>query len=278
MLRFTFVAGAMALMVSVSSLAVQAQDHEQTLADIRQEMSVLYVEVQRLKRDLSTTGGPTTNVGGNSPLERIDAMEAVLQRLTARTEEMEYKINQIATVGGNQIGDLEFRLCELETNCDLGSLSEGTTLGRIDSVSVPSVVLTPTRNDGLELAIGEKADFEQAQATLESGEFSTAAEQFGRFVENYPGSPLSAQAYFFQGEAYENLGDTRPAARAYLDSFSSAPDGDMAPQSLYKVGTTLRDLGQTAEACQMFDQVGVRFPGSTVMQEAQNARQNMGCL
>ncbi|MGB0902967.1 tol-pal system protein YbgF [Halocynthiibacter sp.] len=278
MFRFSLAAGAFALMVSVSPLAVQAQDRDQTLADIRQEMSVLYVEVQRLKRELSTTGTPSANVGGNSPLERIDAMEAVLQRLTARTEEMEYKINQIATVGGNQIGDLEFRLCELETNCDLGNLSEGTTLGNIDVASAPSVVLTPTRNDGLELAVGEKADFEAAQASVDGGDYATAAQQLGVFVQNYPGSPLSAQAYFLQGDAYEKLGETRPAARAYLDSFSSAPDGDMAPQALFKVGATLRDLGQNTEACQMFDQVGVRFPNSTVTSEAQSARQNMGCL
>ena len=34
-----------------------AQDRAQTLADIRQELTVLYVEMQRLKRELSTTGG-----------------------------------------------------------------------------------------------------------------------------------------------------------------------------------------------------------------------------
>ena len=278
MFRFTFAAGVLALMVSVSPLAVQAQDRDQTLADIRQEMSVLYVEVQRLKRELSTTGAPSSNLGGNSPLERIDAMEASLQRLTARTEEMEYKINQIAKVGGNQIGDLEFRLCELEANCDLGSLSDGTTLGNVDTAAAPSVVLTPTRNDGLELAVGEKADFEAAQASVEGGDYTGATQQLGKFVQNYPGSPLSAQAYFMQGDAYEKLGDTRPAARAYLDAFSSAPDGDIAPQSLYKVGTTLRDLGQQAEACQMFEQVGVRFPNSAVTSDAQSAGQNMGCL
>lgn len=275
MFRSTCTALALALMVTSPALA---QQNDQTLADIRQEMSVLYVEVQRLKRELSTTGAPTTNISGNSPLERIDAMEAVLQRLTARAEEMEHKINQIATVGGNQIGDLEFRLCELETDCNLADLSDGTTLGNVDTAAAPAVVLTPTRNDGLELAVGEKADFEAAQAASDGGDYTGAAQQLGLFVQNYPGSPLSAQAYFMQGDAYEKLGETRPAARAYLDAFSSAPDGDFAPQSLYKVGTSLRDLGQQDEACQMFQQVGVRFPNSTVTADAATAGQNMGCL
>ena len=114
-------------------VAAPAQTRDETLADIRQELSVLYVEVQRLKRELSTTGAPTTTVGGDTPLQRIDAIEAELQRLTSKSEELEFKINQVVNVGTNQIGDLEFRLCELEEGCDIGSLSEGTTLGNLGS-------------------------------------------------------------------------------------------------------------------------------------------------
>ncbi len=36
-----------------------AAQQDQTLADIRQELSVLFVDVQRLKRELSTTGWPS---------------------------------------------------------------------------------------------------------------------------------------------------------------------------------------------------------------------------
>ena len=44
---------------------VAAQDAE-TLADIRQELTVLYVELQKLKRELSTTGGvDNSNLGGH---------------------------------------------------------------------------------------------------------------------------------------------------------------------------------------------------------------------
>mgnify|MGYP000635975959 CR=1 FL=1 len=37
-------------------VAAQAQD-AQTLADVRQELTILNVEVQKLRRELSTTGG-----------------------------------------------------------------------------------------------------------------------------------------------------------------------------------------------------------------------------
>ena len=88
-------------------LPLAAQDP--TLADIRQELSVLFVEVQKLKRELSTTGGVSTNIGGDT-LQRVDLIEAELQRLTAKTENLEFRIGRVVSDGTNRIGDLEFRL------------------------------------------------------------------------------------------------------------------------------------------------------------------------
>ncbi|MEL6652920.1 MAG: hypothetical protein AAFQ87_19130, partial [Bacteroidota bacterium] len=42
----------------------------ETLADLRQELSVLTVEMQKLRRELSTTGSPNVVVGGDT-LQRV---------------------------------------------------------------------------------------------------------------------------------------------------------------------------------------------------------------
>ena len=91
--RYIFVAG-MGLMTAPAAL--MAQDNDQTLADIRQQLTVLNVEVQKLRRELSTTGGASVETGGNSVLERVSTMESELQRLTSKTEEMENRINDPA--------------------------------------------------------------------------------------------------------------------------------------------------------------------------------------
>ncbi|HHS93960.1 MAG TPA: tol-pal system protein, partial [Rhodobacterales bacterium] len=62
-----------------------AQDQAQTLADIRQELTVLHVELQRLKGEFNTTGGATASNGGGTLLDRVNALEAELTRLTAKT-------------------------------------------------------------------------------------------------------------------------------------------------------------------------------------------------
>ena len=106
-----------------------AAEDDQTLADIRQELTVLYVEMQKLKRELSTTGGANVNLSGTNALQRLDAMEAEVQRLTAATEQLTNRVDAVVADGTNRIGDLEFRLCELESGCDIGALGETTTLG-----------------------------------------------------------------------------------------------------------------------------------------------------
>ena len=108
---------------------VLAQERQQTLADIRQELTVLHVEMQKLRRELSTTGGVNSNLSGTNALERLDAMEAEVRRLTAANETLTNRVDSVVRDGTNRIGDLEFRLCELETACDIGQLGETTTLG-----------------------------------------------------------------------------------------------------------------------------------------------------
>ncbi|MEP2783792.1 MAG: tol-pal system protein YbgF [Pseudoruegeria sp.] len=256
-------------------IGVLAQDRSQTLADIRQELSVVYVEVQKLKRELSTTGAPGGNLGGNSPLERLDAIEAELQRLTSSSEDLEFRLNRVVTDGTNRIGDLEFRLVELEGG-DISQLGETSTLGGDAGVAAPAAP-TPLPGEGAELAIGEQTDFDAAQTAFEEGDLRGAADRYQAFTQTYPGSPLSAEAHFKRGESHEGLGEISAAARAYLESFSGTPDGPRAPEALYKLGVSLGGLGQTSEACVTLGEVGARFPSAPIAQNAQVTMRSLGC-
>lgn len=255
--------------------AAAAQD--QTLADIRQQLSVLYVEIQRLRSELSTTGAPAQIGGGNSLLDRLNAIEAELQRLTSKSEELEFRINRITVDGTNRIGDLEFRLCEVEPGCDIGLLGDTPSLGGVDSAAVVPAPQPAPDTTGPALALGEQADFERAREALAASDFQAAADQFTVFVQTYPGGPLSSEAYYLRGEALEGLGQSSQAARSYLDSFSGDPTGPIAPDALFKLGISLAALGQVADACVTLNEVPLRFPSTEAASEAQQAMRNLAC-
>lgn len=262
--------------------SAQAQD-AQTLADIRQEMSVLFVEVQRLRRELSTTGAPGVTVPGGTVLDRVTVMESELQRLTRKTEELEFRINAIVSDGTTRLGDLEFRLCELEPGCDIGKLGQTTTLGGGEVPTSTGQIASPLQPapepaaPTTELAVSEKADFDRASATLAAGDYTAAAEMFATFNETYPGGPLSAEADVNRGKALAQLDDIRGAARAYLSAFTTDQTGPQAPEALFLLGEALGRLGQTQEACTTLQEVGLRFPQSPSVVPAQEARARLGC-
>lgn len=269
---------AVALMIGGRAVPVAAQGDE-TLADIRQELNVLYVEIQRLKRELSTTGAPKVGVSGDSVLERVAAIESELQRLTAKTEQLDHRIGQVVADGTNRIGDLEFRLVELEGG-DVSKLGETTTLGgevEAAAPAAPAVPPAPAGAAGSELAVGERADFDAANAALEAQDYARAAELFAAFNDAYPGSPLAPQAHLSRGRALDGLGDTREAARAYLAAFTSDDTGPAAPDALYQLGAALGRLGQVAQACVTLGEVGARFPAAGAVGSARAQMATLNC-
>ncbi|MEP3346966.1 MAG: tol-pal system protein YbgF [Litoreibacter sp.] len=259
--------------LSVGPLAAQ----DQNLADIRSELGQLNSSIVQLRSEL-TSGNTGGLVITGDVLQRIDVIEAELAKLTSKTEGLENRINRVVTDGTNRVGDLEFRLCELEAGCDLGSVGQASTLGG-DTGAAPAAAVPTASPDtgGAELAISEKADFERAQEALASGDFQRAAEQFTAFNESYPGGPLASEAYFLGGQALAQSGDWNNAARSYLESFSGSPEAPRAPEALMRLGLALYELGQADEACLMLKEVGVRYPGSDQVLPANSSMRNLGC-
>lgn len=276
MIRAHVFASLSALALTVAPIMGVAQTREETLADVRQQLSVLYVEIQNLKRELSTTGAAGTIVTGVSTLERVDAIERQLQVLTGKTEQLQHRVDRVVTDGTNRIGDLEFRLVELEGG-DLSQLGETTTLG--GAVTAPSTDDDTGSGDGApsELAVGEETDFNRAITALDEGSFGAAADQFASFVQTYPGSPLEAEAHLRRGQALEGKTDLTGAARAFLESYSGAPQAGTAPEALFRLGKALGALGQVNEACVTLNEVGVRYPGGAFVAEAEAEMATLQC-
>lgn len=267
----------LALALSLPLPAV-AQD-AQTLADIRAELSRLAADFNGLKAELVSTGATGSGIAGGSALQRLDTIEAELSRMTAKAEQIELRLNRVVTDGTNRLGDLEFRLCEVEPGCDLANVGQTAPLG--GGASAPAApVARPSASassGGPDLAVGEQADFDRAKGVLDQGDFRGAAALFETFAQTYTGGPLTQEAHFLRGEALRQAGDTATAGRAYVDAFSSDPSGARAGQALLGLGQVLGDLGQTSDACVTLDQVGQRFPGSAEATQAQSVMARYQC-
>lgn len=90
-LRATILAGMAVFAVSAGSGIAQGSE---TLADIRQQLAVLDVELKNLKRELSTTGSPQVGTIDGDLIARLDAIERELQRLTGQTEQLSLRVDR----------------------------------------------------------------------------------------------------------------------------------------------------------------------------------------
>ena len=265
-----------AFLVPVSAFA---QDRAATLADIRTELGALAAEFNALKAELVASGAAANGSAGGDALQRMDTIEAELSRLTARTEEVELKLNRVVSDGTNRLGDLEYRLCEATEGCDPTALGETSVLGGDAGAAAVQPVATDTGTDtGTgELAVSEQADFDRAKEVLATGDFRGAETLFATFTQSYPGGPLTQEAHYLRGDALTSLGETSNAARSYLAAFSGNPQGPLAPDALLKLGEALGALGQVPEACVTLTEVGTRYPGTIAATQSGVAMQGLGC-
>jgi len=223
--------------------AVQAQ--EPTVEDIRADLSVLGQQLEELRAQLEVTGNTALSArDAASALVRIDEVNADLRAALGRVEALEIKVRQVIDDGTRRIGDIEFRLSELEGGD--ASLNPPTTpLGGTDTQS--------------EVISSERQAFNAAKKVLSEGDGAEAARQLAAFLSNFPDGPLTSEARYLQGEALALTGDYQNAARSYLSGFSGAPDSPFAPLSLYGLSVSLFELGQGDQACLTLAEIQIRY-------------------
>jgi len=268
----------MALMIPTLAFGQSDPDPE-TLGAVRAELTQLYAEIQALRAEIAMDSGTTATAQlGGPAILRLDTIEEQLRDVTGQVEQLRFRIDQIVVDGTRRIGDLEFRLVELEGG-DISALGETPTLGgeAAEMASVLPIQQDDALEDGVELAISEESDFDAATQSLGDGDYANAVIQFGQFLSNYPGGPLSARALFHMGEAQEAMGQHKEAARSYLDSFTVQPDGTYAPQALMRVALSLGELGKVENACQTLSEVLTRYPNSEVVAQTRTSQQDLGC-
>jgi len=258
--------------VLISCMAVlpaSGQAQAQTLEDVRADITELSELMQELRGELLATGNSGVSQDSvGTILQRLNNLEADLSAALGMVETLEFRVVQIADDATRRIGDLEFRLTELEGG-DTGSLTTPPQLGGVTGVG----------NVGQELASDEQRSFDAGVAMHDAGEFQAAAEQFAIFTQTYPGGPLTSEAQYRRGLALAGLQDWGGAARSYLDSFSGAPDGPFASVSLYELAASLGALGQTDQACLTLEEIGIRYQNVSVDLGAQilAQKQSLAC-
>jgi tol-pal system protein YbgF len=235
-----------------------------TPEELRYRLDILDAELADIRARL---GGATGSSGATVSGTGNPQLEGEIRRLTAQLEELQNRVDRIAADLTNRLGDIEFRLTELEGGEPTGEVAPiggGTVSGGTLS-PFPNQGTTGGTTGGQETAlvsVSEQSDLDRAINDVNEGRFDQAEDNLRQFVSRYPDSALKGEAWYWMGESQFARGIHADAARSYLNGYQSNTRGTRAPHNLFRLGVSLGRLGVLDEACKTLRQVRIQFPSA----------------
>lgn len=222
---------------------------------------------------------------------RVVQMEEEIRRLRGQIEQLQFSIRQLGGEQKKLSEDLEYRLRTLEEKqASHTPAPAATTLApapapeedlkepaKFEPEKKPAAAAKPsaTGNDFPDA----NAHYSQAFKLLNEKRYSEASSSFDSFVKKYPGDPLTANAYYWLGESYYARNDFTRSADSFRKGFENNPDGQKAPDNLFKLGKSLAQVKRVNEACVIYTQVGKRYGDSAprIAKRAEEERLALQC-
>ena len=236
---------------------VSAQDSRLSLAD-----RVARLEQQAQNKDQ-----------GVGLVNQISQLQQQLQQQEGKIEELQHHLQELDDKSKAQYTDLDSRLAQLEGGHP-GAAAAGATAAGAQANTVSATPAAAPANGGpassaSSAGAGNAADQATVQAaydvafnSLRSGDYAQASRQFRGFIQQYPDSPLTPNAYYWLGESYYVTMNYPVALEAFQRLVSQFPQSEKAPDALLKVGYSQLELKQTAAAKATLTAVASKYPGS----------------
>ncbi len=121
----------------------------------------------------------------------------------------------------------------------------------------------------------EKAAFDEAVATLRTGDFDKASAQLSAFLKRWPASGYADSARYWQGNALYGKRDYKGAIATFRAFITASPDHPRAAEALLAVANCQIEMKDTKGARRTLAEVGTQYPKT---EAAQTARERLASL
>ncbi|MCI4410908.1 MAG: tol-pal system protein YbgF [Thiotrichales bacterium] len=181
-------------------------------------------------------------------MDRLERDSDRLKALEAKVDALEKKLAQTTTTSSTPAAD-------------------GAVTDKLTTNATAKAPMSEADNEAAQ------AEYKKAFDQLMAGKYAESGKLFKAYVDKYPDSDQTGNAYYWLGETYFVASKYDLALKAYTES--AKREGPKAAEALYKQGECYVELKKTKEAKQAFEEVKKRFPGSSAVKQADKALADM---
>jgi tol-pal system protein YbgF len=190
----------------------------------------------------------------------IQQLQGEVRRLQGDVEEQRHKIDQLTNQARDRYIDLDQRILQLSAEVAAG----GQQGSGVADQAVPEGENAPVeQREYRQPTAEERKDYAAIQTLIrEDRKFNEAINGIYDFIDKYDEGDLTVNAYYWLGEVYLAESQLEQAKQAFTIVATRYGDHRKAPDAVYKLGVTLDQQGETAEAARRMETVISNYPDS----------------
>ena len=295
-----------------------AEDEEIYLKAISDQIQVITKDIKTLEKAVyqkaDITNSTKLNINDSDGLNedvmtkhllKLNEIENQFRQLTNKFEEVNFKLDKLATRVTKIQSDAQLRFSDLESGkIDVTKEKQQSTLPgstkpqdfgaapgyqtsnlpkeqSINSVESAQTVIAeePTERESLLPDKPAEEQYEFAVSFMKIGDYETAEFALKEFIDKNKDHNLAGSAQYWYGETFRIRQLYSDAATAYLDGYQNYPKSNKAPDNLLKLGITMVQLGEKDQGCKMILGIKKEYPkaNKSVLQKAQYEQKKFKC-
>ena len=257
-------------------LTGQMEELNNSMRQLQQQLSngqqgAVEQPAPKLKKLAAVDQGVETIEDSPAPVAKPRKQAIVLGNEPIETEDLAPGPTILGSGDNNAAGGDGVVVQDGTTDVAVAAPTQPVVDGATQDPAIENVSLTPSADT-------PEALYEKNYETLLRRQFSDAEAGFRQFLEKYPDHSLAGSAQYQLGETFYAQGNYQEAARNFLQGYKNYPKSRRAPDSLLKLGLSLKKLDQRDQACAALASVSNEFPRAVEAKKRADAEiKRAGC-
>lgn len=275
------------LLLGFPETSAQAQTVDKRIERIEKQLRAVQRKVFGSPDAAPATVGEPASGNQMADIEvRLQGMENQIRTLNGQVEELRFQLEETTRKLEKFQADAEFRFGQLEQGGGKAAAPAGATVGSAPSAAPVAEAAKPATSGSASVAASggtlpagtPMEQYEYAYNLLAKGDYVQAETALRAFLNKHPKDELAGNAQYWLAQSYFVRGQNEKAAREFLTGYQNYPDSPKAAAYLLKIGITLTRIGQTKDACDVFQELASRYPSSPEAKtRLSDARKDAGC-